>query len=306
MRIQVSAIALVAACTAGREASPGPAARLASGASDTVIVNHRRPMPLPIRAVDAAGRDIPEAPIRYEWASGARLPVSATGEVRCTQVGDFTVRAILDSLTARIVVRCRPVEYVRLPGPIQFILGDTALSRPRALAVEAYDMHGRPVALFAGGAHVIDSGVAALRGLTLHPRSRGITLVGARVGDRSAVMGLHIYQRVGTLAALDTLLRVPPEQRLFAVPLRLERGEFHRQRLPPGEWMLAMLPEEDTDPTRIHLRVEGAHCDPNFLNAPRRFGCHVGPDGVVTVYRPFGGRTASVATGYLLVRWMFP
>jgi hypothetical protein len=289
--------------------APGPPVRLVAGvleASDTVVVNSRWPTPLPVRALDPAGRPVAAAPIRYEREGGAPLPVTPAGAVTCTRAGDLTVRATLGHAPPRrLVVRCRPVAHVRIPGPLQFILGDPAHTRPHALPVAAYGPDGRPVRLFVGRAFVVDSGVATLRGLTLAPRARGITRVGAHVGDGAAGMGVHVYQRVDTLAALDTLLRVRPAQRLFAVPLRLARGELRRQRLPPGGWMLAMLPEEDADRPGIRLRVEGAACDPNFLNAPRRFGCEAGPDARVIVYRPFDSEGDSVATGYLLVRWLF-
>jgi hypothetical protein len=69
--------------------------------------------------------------------------------------------------------------------------------------------------------------------------------------------------------------------------------------------MLAMLPEED-DPDGIHLRVEGAACQPHLLNAPRRFGCNTGPGASVVVYRRPGSGVATVATGQLLVRRLYP
>jgi len=289
----------------GAAAVPAQAARLSAGASDTVIVNSVRPTALPVRALDAAGRVIAGAPIRYERLAGAALPVTADGKVTCTRAEDATVRAVLGRLTAAVFVRCRPVRHVRIPGPVQFVLGDAELSRPRALPVEAFGPDGRPVALFAGTARVIDGDVAALRGLTVHPRARGITMADARVGDASGAIGVHVYQRVDSLAALDTLLRVRPSQRLFAVPLRLGRGEFRRQRLPPGDWMLAMLPEEERDPHGIRLRIEGAVCTPNYLNTPRRFGCRAGPNAAVVVYRPPGYRPERAATANLLVRWLF-
>jgi hypothetical protein len=90
------------------------------------------------------------------------------------------------------------------------------------------------------------------------------------------------------------------------VPLRLGSGEFQRQHLPPGGWMLAMLPEEDDNPHGIRLRVEGADCQSHLLNTPRRFGCNVGPGAIVTVYRPLGGRDTSAVTGELLVRRLYP
>jgi hypothetical protein len=118
-------------------------------------------------------------------------------------------------------------------------------------------------------------------------------------------VGVHIYQRVSTLAAIDTLLRLPAERRLFAVPLRLQRGELRRQRLPPGGWMLAMLPEEETDATGIRLRVEGASYQSNFLSTSWRLGCQAGPGTTIIIHRPFGSRETSVATGVLPVRTLF-
>ena len=125
----------------------------------------------------------------------------------CTRPGDLAVRASLGSLTVRVFVRCRPVQYVRIPGPLQFILGDSEMNRPLPLPVEAYGADSRRVVVFAGSADVLDSGVATLRGLILYPRARGITLAGAYIGDRTAAIGVHIYQRVSTPTALDTLLR---------------------------------------------------------------------------------------------------
>ena len=157
--------------------------RLSAGASDTVIINSRWPSRLPVRALDAAGRPVVAAPIRYAWIGGESLPVTPAGDLTCIRRGDVTVRATLGRYTRRLVVRCRPVRWVRIPGPLQFVLGDSALSRPLALPVEAYDSAARRVALVAGSAMVGDSGVASLRGLMLYPRSRGITLAWAHVGD---------------------------------------------------------------------------------------------------------------------------
>ena len=305
MRILTGTIALLSVCACDVRSTAGPVVRLVAGTSDTIVVNNRLPTLLPVHALDAAGRAVAAPPIRFKWVDGDSLPLDTIGTVSCTRPGDLGVRATLGNLAIRVVVRCRPVQYVRIPGPLQFVLGDSEMTRPLLLPVTAYGSDGRPVVVVAGSVDVLDTAVARLRGLTLYPRSRGITLVDAYIGDHSASIGVHIYQRVSTLAALDTLLRVPPNQRLFAVPLRLESGQFYRQRLPPGGWMLTMLPEEDKDPNGIRLRIEGAACQANFLNTPRRFGCGVGTSGSVVIYRPFRQRETPVATGYLLVRWLF-
>jgi hypothetical protein len=57
---------------------PGPAVRLSSGASDSIIVNSGEPAMLAVRAVDASGRALAGMPIRYERVDGADIAV-ATG-----------------------------------------------------------------------------------------------------------------------------------------------------------------------------------------------------------------------------------
>lgn len=303
-RILTASLVALSAC-ASHPQSGSPVRLAAADPSDTVVVNSHWPTALAVRALDAAGRVVARAPIRYAWAGGDSLPVSPTGAVTCTRSGNLTVRASLSRLHRTLVVQCRLVEYVRLPGPLQFILGDSILSRPFLLPLSAYGANGRPIAPYTASVGVKDSSVAALRGSTLAPRSRGITGIGAHIGDRDAWIGVHVYQRVGSLAALDTALRVPDRQRLFAAPVRLDNGDLIRQRLPPGQWMLTMLSETDTAPDRIHLRIEGAHCQANFFQSVRRWGCTAGPNATVLLYRPFGHGKPEEASGYLLVRWLF-
>ena len=301
MRLAPLLIAL-SACT--RPIEPAPPVRLSTGASDTIVVNSRHPSLLPVRALDATGRALDGAPIRYAWTGGDSLPVSQNGAVTCSRSGNLVVRATLGQLATQLIVQCRLVEYVRIPGPLQFILGDSAGSQPLSLPLAAYDIDARPVVRFTAGIGVRDTGIASLRGLMLSPRKRGITQVGARIGDRDTGMGVHVYQRVPSLTALDTLLRVEPGQRLFAIPLSLAAGTFVQQRLPRGHWMLVMMPEADTSRDRIQLRVEGAQCADHLLGSPRRWGCDVRADAKVYLYRN-PSRAVGPATGYLLVRWLF-
>jgi hypothetical protein len=303
MRFFAAMIAAVVGC--GHPLSSGEAASLAAGTSDSLVVNSRHPTPLRVRAFDAAGQVVQGAQIRYERVDGDSLTVTQTGDVTCARSGDMTVRATLGRLSTRLVVQCRLVEYVRLPGPLQFVLGDTALSRPFALPLAAYDANGHPIVRYTAALFLKDSGIARLHGLMLSPQSRGITGIGAHIGDRDAWIGLHVYQRVGDLAALDTLLRVPDRQRLFAAPLRLSGGDLLRQRLPRGQWMLTMLPESDTSQDRILLRVEGGRCTEHLFGSLRRWGCTAGDSTTVVVYRSFGHATPRESTGYLLVRWLF-
>jgi hypothetical protein len=255
-----------------------------------------------VHAFDAKGRTVVGAPIRFERLGGADVPITSAGAVKCTKSGDLSVRAVLDSLTTRVFVRCRLVDTVQVQGPIQFVLGDSKFGRPRAFPLGVYGADGRPVSLFTASIFLLDSNVAKLRGTTIDPRLQGVSLVEVHIGDHEGGTGVHIYQRVGALDALDTLLRVHPQRRQFAVPLRMESGAQYWQHLPPGGWMLTLLPQEEHDPNPIRIFVDGAVCDSNFLNDPGRLGCSVGSRASVIVYRPFARPASAPASAYLLVR----
>jgi len=302
MRTLKLGIVLFALSACEGRSAPRPAVRLAADASDTIIINSRWPRALPVHAFDAEGHIVPGAPIRFERVDGATIPVAGAGAVTCSRSGDLDVRAVLDSLTTRVFVRCRLVEYVMIEGPIQFVLGDSALSRPRELQVGAYGADRRPVSLFTASIGLADKRLALLRGDTVTPRLRGSTVVDVHIGDRDAATGVHIYQRVDGFDALDTLLHVHPLRRAFAVPLRLERGTQYRQRLPPGHWMLALLPLGDHDTAPIRIRADGASCASNLLNDPGRLGCDAGSHASVVMYAPLDRRELAATSAYLLVR----
>jgi hypothetical protein len=284
----------------------GPAARLSAGASDTIIVNSNAPTPLPVRAVDAAGQVLPAAPVRFKRINGAPIPISTAGAVTCTDRGDVVVGAMLENLAQSFLVQCRPVDRLQTSGPVQFILGDSALSQPFELPLQAYGADRRRVMLIAGSVKVIDTSIAYARGDTVFPKSRGTTLVGAWVGQQSAWTGVHIYQRVDSLAALDTLLRVDGYRRQLAVPIRLRLGEVRRQKLPPGAWMLTTLSQSRAALSGLRLRFENATCEDNVLNDPGRFICNSSSGTVVILYRVKEDRETSAITAYLLVRGLYP
>ena len=86
--------------------------------------------------------------------------VDGTGAPRFA--GDIAVRASLGALTKRLVVQCRLVEYVRIPGPLQFILGDSALSQPLQVPIAAYGVDGRPINHFVASIGVGNRDIATV------------------------------------------------------------------------------------------------------------------------------------------------
>src|SRR5207237_10619262 len=125
----------------------GTHARLVEGLADTLVVNHTPPVQLPMHLFDAAGHELPDSGIHFEWTSGERVSVSSRGVVHCTVAGDATIRASLGALVTHAVVRCRPVHDVLGGGPLNLLVGDSS----PILAFAPVDSAGRPVTLFTMG-----------------------------------------------------------------------------------------------------------------------------------------------------------
>lgn len=282
------ALAMASACSRPRE--PGAPVRLLAGAADTVVVNKRRPVPIPIRAFDASGRSVSTVGIRYVRTAGDSLDVSTDGIVTCAQRGDATVRAQLGAISANLLLRCRPVKKLHIAGPIQFVLGDSAQGIP----LDALGVDDGPVDLLAGTVSTMRPSVVGVEsGLRVSARTAGVSLTEVVVGDEHARVGVHVYAPVSTLDGLRA------NQRLVSISMRLESGEMRRWHLPAGQWMLTMMPYED-ETRGLRLRVEGAVCMPARLTA-RRMVCASKQEVTIIVYHPWTPG-APVLTGSLLVK----
>ena len=285
----LSLAVLTGACQ--RSPANGPPARIVAGQSDTVVVNSQRPVRIPVRVHDEAGHVLPDTDVRFTEATGATIPISASGEITCAQRGDLTVRAAVGNLSTLVTVHCRPVETVRLVTPIQFVVGDSA----RSLPLTAYAPDNRPVELLAARVRVSDSNVVALDRLRVAPRTWGTSSLAVDVGDRQGWASVHVYDRAN---GLDELRR---ERRLIAVPVQLAAGEMRRWRLPAGDWMLTMWPEEDEE-RGLQLRIERANCEPLQQISKRRYHCWVTDEATVIVYAPWRAGSSDIVTGTLAVR----
>jgi hypothetical protein len=279
-------LALAAACTE----SNGPPVRLVGGAADTVIINNRAEIRIPLRVLDAHGHSLPDSGVRYRLIVGHQIALSPTGKIKCLHSADATVQASLGSLAATMLVRCRPVKRVHIDGPIQFLLPDTAQEMP----LRVVDLDGNPVSLLSGTTDIIDTTVATIDGIRVIPKAPGATVAGVRFGNVSAGVGVHVYEKVTGLDALQQ------GKKFVGVSLRLAGGEMKRWNLPAGSWMLTMLPESD-EVNGVRLRIEGANCSPLQLTR-RRYGCFVKSAGTVIVFNPSTSLTAPEVTGVLLVR----
>jgi hypothetical protein len=196
------------------------------------VVNSARPVQLPVRVLDAAGRMLRSTGVRFRWMSGAPVTISPSGVAMCVQSGDATVRASLGALSTDLLIRCRPVRDVRGPAMLDLVVGDAA----RDVPFEAVGVDGRPVTLLAGEFTVRDSTVATLEGPRIRARRAGTTWVRARFGDRASFTSVHVYERVPNPEAVRQGQHV-------AVSVRLAAGQIRQWRLPAGHYFLTMLPD---------------------------------------------------------------
>lgn len=288
LRYASIALGIALACTNGP--SMGPPVRLVGGTADTVIINHRRQVRIPVRVLDAAGHALPDSNVRFRWVAGENIALTADGMVMCSHSTDASVEASLGSLTTTMLVRCRPVKTIVIAGPIQFMLPDTA----QQMRMSVLDLAGNEVTFLNGTSDIGDTTVATIDGIRLIPKSAGTTVAGVRFGNQSAGVGVHVYERASTLDGL----RLGKE--LVGIPLRMAHSEVQSWHLPAGTWMLTMLPESD-EASGLRLRIEGANCSPSQLTK-RRYVCLVTTGATVIIYHPSNSGYAPELSGQLLVR----
>lgn len=296
--VAAGAAALLVASACQPPWAEGPPARLVAGVSDTVVVNHRRPVQIPVRVLDPAGHVLSDTGVRFQWTDGLEVPVSAEGIVTCNRSGDATVRATLGLVATSLMVRCRPVRILGVEGPVNLVLGDSA----RDLPVVALGPDLSPVDLLRMRVIIEDSSVAVMEGQRVRARAPGGTFAEVRAGEQSGGVGIKVYEPV---AALDG---VGPERQHLAIRLTLRASEQRRYRIPAGEYMLWMLPYE-YEGRGLQIRVAGASCESSeqpkpvsggFANPPRK--CHTRSGAWVIVSHPSAAPSAPAIDGTLLLR----
>jgi hypothetical protein len=229
----------------------GPPYRLVpvAATSDGIVVNNIGPVKLSTTVLDAAGRRLANADVRYQRLSGIRIPVSAGGVVKCTERGDAVLRATLGRLKKEFVVHCEPVKTIHGIGWGNFMVGDS----PRTLFADAVGPHGEPVTRIAATLRVLDSAIATLDGSMLRPLRPGFTPVEIEIGDQRTGAGVTVFQRLASLEDLK------PDQRWVAVRVRLERAASVRWALPVGDFFLAFSTDTSDTPVTRSFGTSNAH-----------------------------------------------
>jgi len=253
----------------------GRPARLVAGLSDTVIVNNVLPMRMPMHVFDAAGHVLPDTGVRFQWTSGAPIPVSSRGPVTCTHAGDATLRASLGALVTPFLVRCRPVRDVFGGRMLNLLVGDSS----QMLSFAPVDSAGRPVTLFTAGISY-DSAIVTIEGWRIHARAPGSASIDVYIGDSFAHWWVQVYERAQSLEGMR-----PGDHR--AVPVRLAGGEMRSLQLPPSPPPVSVTILPDRDSLRVpRLAMLGANCNGGFTTGQRGYWCFALHGASVVAYHP--------------------
>ncbi|HYW32672.1 MAG TPA: hypothetical protein VE869_14330 [Gemmatimonas sp.] len=272
-----------------------PPARLVVdiGTAGGVVVNNTRPVKLPLRVVDAAGRELAGDSVRYRFASAAPLVLSRRGVITCTHRKDATVVASLGVLTTRFLVHCRPVRAIRATIWNDFIVG----TPPRELPVDFIGLDGRSERLLSARVAVDDSSVAVMDGLRIRPLAAGRAHVNVRVGNQSTSAAIRVFAEVPSFEGVHA------GRRLVAVPLRLIPGGVKRFALPTGSLSLVFLGQAEVGqsdtPLAPSMSVDGPiMCLPALAPRVYRSSCLArAPGATLTIAHP--GASVRTVVGHV-------
>jgi hypothetical protein len=280
MRIRSGRNVLIASALLAAACSDSAAVRLAVE-TDTLVVNGRRPVPIPLHAVGRDGRVVSRPRLTYTSNSSAAV-VSKDGSVTCARTGDAVVVITRRAISTQVAVQCRPLGWV---GLVSNVYEQTLWvgQPPQPLSVFARDSTGMPVRQLHGTATALvrDDSIARVIGGRLYLLSRGETRIDLDFEGVRGSAGIKVAER----AVHDSL--------------SLVGGELRTWRLPPGYYEMRL------DPARGAHGLELAAYRANCANAPRHDGQHyfcILKNGSSIIVRNTGAQGAnSELTGELTV-----
>ena len=284
MRLRGLTVLFLAACT------DKATIELRVGRGDSVVVNHRSSVPLPLTAVVRDGRTIEQPRASWRQVSGPDLRLTDSGTVTCTAAFDARVEVRLGALTKEAIVRCRPIRGVLFyDGGVTMRPGDA----PRDYPFYAVGMDDAPVNLIAGEAAVLDTSVAEMVDGKVRAKRPGATGILVKAGNCRKIVSVVVRDTVGDL----TRLRPYSD---FIVPLRLVSGEYWAIPLPAGHLMIRLetdAPARD----RLMLGVLRANCA-RVRPEPQHFSCMTGDTSVAVVRRRAGAGLGSDTAQLFIAR----
>lgn len=260
---------------------------------DGVVVNNLGAVKLGMRVLDARGHLLPDSGVRYRWAGGTPIPVSATGVAKCTRGGDATVRATLGSLATTLLLRCRPVSTLASRYGLALVVGEQAAPIPFV----ALDATRRIVSPLRGAITVADTSIAVMERASdgqrlLRARAPGSTRVDVSVGDRTTSVFVNAFGRRSSFNGIKPGDRV-------AIRVRVRTGEVRQWSLVPSRelYVVRMIPDGDEEQMPA-VAISGANCVDEGRHA---FMCAAPHGAQLFAYYPAWGNQSMERRGDIAV-----
>jgi hypothetical protein len=213
-------IAFASACSS-------PDVQIVAGTHDSLVVNNRLSVSLPVYGVDARGRRHTIAGLRYQRIGGDSISLTPDGHVTCSRRADVRVRVSHERLATTFSLLCRPILTVGVKPIWVLAGGDSAPLDPRAIG-----MDGEHEQLIAGVVMVQDTSIAYVDHGTVFGRRAGATNIVIDAGDCSDWTRVEVNERVATSLGLT------PFQVFIGGPVELAPGELRTWRLSPGSYII--------------------------------------------------------------------
>lgn len=220
-----------------------PAARIISAygsSGEGVVINNLSAIQLPMKVMDKHGLPLSAKGVRFHQISGQPVSISGSGVVKCSDVADAMVLATVGTVSTSVALHCRPVQVLRADPWMDFVQGDS----PRVVQYAALSPQGTFVSDLRGTMKVDDEGVAVVRdNRIVEPKTVGATPLTIRIGDKTSIVEVTVYQLVPSFENLSRTQTYP------AVAVRLALGKPVTHALPRGTFWLKYLPRTANDPS---------------------------------------------------------
>jgi len=284
---RLSAFGLIAAACGGK------AVRLVAGTSDTVVVNDRRPVPIPVYGLDASARRIEVRGVEFQPISENGITLSRRGQVKCSGRADATSLARLGNASTAFTLLCRPIRGFVMRGEMRLIMGGPGEN----LDATAVGVDGKAVALLAGSVTVEDTTVVSMRDGRVYPRAPGRTFIHVEAGGCGMGIDAEVFERVDSTTAMQ------PFQQYAVAPLHLVGNELRTWPVTPGRYELLLL--SDTASGRgLTLGASASNCA-RWPGDGQRYVCIAGENASVIVRNSAPAGKGHDAAGSLFISRAF-
>jgi hypothetical protein len=287
-----TAMALSIVGVLAANACRGKAVRLIAGTSDTVVVNDRRPVPIPVYGLDASGLRMEVHGVQFDPISEDGITLSRDGQVTCSRRADAASRASLGNASTAFTLMCRPIRGFVAHEQMRLIMGEA----PEELNANAVGVDGTSVGLLAGTVTVEDTTVVSVRDDRAYPRAPGRTRIDVSAGGCAMAIDVDVFERVDSTTAMQ------PFQRYAVVPLTLVGNELRAWSVAPGRYELLLL--SDTTSHELTLGASASNCA-RWPGDGQRYVCIAGENASVIVRNSAPAGKGHDAAGSLFISRAF-